>query len=142
MTREEKKKEKLKKEKTFISSIKGVPIDSKTKDKYRTTQQWKDLKKELKKERKVDAFTGRPLTKTWNCHHRSTDSSEYTSTNKAMYLTLNNQQHSLYHIIYEEMRKNPKYLDLIKKQVLKDLKMNNWESFVYKKPKKNGGETK
>lgn len=135
MTRKELKEKKIKAEKEFIKSIKGREINSELKNKYRTTTQWKELKREIKEERKVDDLTGRPLTKTWNCHHRCTDSRKYTDTKKSQYMALNNQQHSLYHIVYEEMRKNPKYLDKLKKEVLKDLKRNNWESFVYKKKK-------
>lgn len=133
MTREEIKKKKEKEEREFINSIKGVLIDGKTKDRFRTTDAWKKFRNAVKSERLVDELTGRKLTKTWNCHHRRTDGRYYTDLKKASFRAFNNQMHKLFHIVYEEMRKNPKFLDNLKRMVLKDLKLNNYESFVYKK---------
>ena len=141
MTREELKKQKEKEEKKFIKSIVGREITGKEKDKFRTTDAWKTFRNQIKKERQVDELTGRKLTKTWNCHHRRTDSRLYTKLNKSSFLALNNQQHKLYHIVYEEMRKDPTYLDRLKKFILKDLNANNWESFVYKKNSKKTTES-
>lgn len=133
MTREERKKIKEKEERNFIKTIKGKVITSVLKSKFRATSVWLNFRTALKNERKVDELTGRKLTKTWNCHHRRTDSRLYTDLNKKYFMCLNNQMHDYYHITYEEMRKNPKFLDKVKREVLKDLKRNNWQSFIYKK---------
>ena len=133
MTREEKKKQKRKEEEDFVKSLFGKRLTSVLKNKFRETFIWKDFRNGLKQKRKVDFFTGRKLTKTWNCHHRRTDSRLYTDLNEDYYLALNNQMHSLYHICYEEMRKDPKFLRRIEEQILIDLKLNDNESFIHKK---------
>jgi hypothetical protein len=133
MTREEKRKEKERIEKEFIDSLKNKNITSEQKAKFRTTSFWKNFRNALKAKMKFDFLTGRKLTKTWNCHHRRTDSKLYTVLDEKNFMCLNNQMHDWWHITYEEMRKNPKFLDRVKIEVLKDLNENNWESFIYKK---------
>jgi len=135
MTREEKRKEKEKEELKFIKSIKGKEINSSLKSKFRLTSIWKNFRRALKEKRKVDELTGRKLTKTWNCHHRRSDSKLYTNLKESDFMCLNNQMHDFYHICYEEMRKDIKFLDRVKKEIVKDLKKNNFQSFVYKKQK-------
>lgn len=132
MTREEMRRKKRLEELKFIRSISGISIDGKVKDKFRTTSIWKEFRNTIKKERAVDELTGRKLTKTWNCHHRLTDSCFYTKLKRSNFRAFNNQMHKLYHIVYEEMRKNPDFLDKLKKMVMKDLNDNKWASFVYK----------
>lgn len=133
MTRQERKLENRKKILSYIESLKGKILTQKDKSKFRTTFVWNDFRDSMKKKYKVDALTGRKLTKTWNCHHRRSDSKLYTDLNEKYFLCLNNQQHDLYHIVYEEMLKNPDYLDNMKKLILEDIKTNKGESFIYKK---------
>ena len=125
MTRKEQKEEKLKRELEFINSIKGQYIDGKTKNEYRKTSIWKDFRKSLKDKRKVDAITGRKLTKTWNNHHVRFDSRLYTDLDEEYFMCLNNQMHDLVHICVSETIKNPKFLDKLKEVVEWHIKVNN-----------------
>ena len=124
MTREEKRKQKLKEEKEFIESIKGEIITGKEKGKFRLTSVWKKFREKLKDERKVDALTGRKLTKTWNLHHVRFDSKLYTDLNEKYFLTLNNQIHDLLHICISETIKNPDFMKILTKEVNRHIKIN------------------
>lgn len=125
MTREEQKKEKLKKEKQFIESVKGKALNQQEKSKFRETTVWKDFRKELKEKRKVDAITGRKLTKTWNCHHERFDSRLYTDLNDNYFLCLNNQMHDLLHVCVSETIKNPQFMKRLSEIVDYHIRLNN-----------------
>lgn len=133
MTKEERKKEKRKKELEFVKSLFGKRLTSVLKNKFRSTYIWKDFRNEIKKKRKVDALTGRKLTKTWNLHHIRTDSKLYTDLDEKFYLAMNSQQHTVWHVIYEETRKNPQYIRILEESIMEALKLNNYESFIHKK---------
>ena len=68
MTREEQKKEKLKKEQEFIESIKGKALNQQEKSKFRETTVWKDFRNPFKGE--VDPITLRKLPKRFALHQR------------------------------------------------------------------------
>ena len=125
MTRSEQKYLKECKEKQFIESIKGQKIDGKTKAEFRKTSVWKEFRNKLFKERKVDALTGRKLTKTWNCHHERFDPTLYTDLNEEFFLTLNTQIHDWLHIAISETIKNPKFMDIAKEFVERHIQLNN-----------------
>ena len=125
MTRQQQKEEKLRKEKEFIDSIKGKHIDGKIKELFRRTLYWNGFRKDLNEKRKVDALTGRKLTKTWNCHHMRFNSKFYTDLDEEYFLCLNNQMHDFLHIAVSETIKNPKFLDKLKELVELHIKINN-----------------
>ena len=124
MTRAEQKKEKLKKEQEFIQSCKGKYLNQQEKSKFRETTFWKEFRKGLKEKRKVDAITGRKLTKTWNCHHERFDPALYTDLNEEFFLTLNNQMHDWLHIAVSETIKNPNFMNKAKELVELHIKLN------------------
>ena len=125
MTRSEQKYLKECKEKQFIESIKGKKIDGKTKAEFRKTSVWKEFRNKLFKERKVDALTGRKLTKTWNCHHERFDPTLYTDLNEEFFLTLNTQMHDWLHVAISETIKNPKFMDIAKEFIEKHIQLND-----------------
>lgn len=125
MTRAERKEEKLRKEREFVDSIRGKHIDGKIKDLFRRTSIWNNFRRDLKNERKVDALTGRKLTKTWNNHHVRFDSKLYTDLDKEFFLCLNNQMHDFLHIAISETIKNPGFLDRLRELVEWHIKVNN-----------------
>ena len=125
MTRQEQREEKLRKEQEFINSIKGKHINGKIKDLFRRTSVWNNFRKDLKAERKVDALTGRKLTKTWNNHHVRFDSKLYTDLDKEFFLCLNNQMHDFLHIAISETIKNPEFLDRLRELVEWHIKIND-----------------
>lgn len=125
MTREEKRYIKECKEKQFIESIKGQKIDGKTKAEFRKTNIWKNFRKRLFEERKVDALTGRKLNKTANCHHERFDSTLYSDLDENYFLMLNTQMHDWLHIAISETIKNPKFMDIAKELVEKHIQLND-----------------
>ena len=125
MTRAEQKKEKLKKEQEFIKSCKGKYLNQQEKSKFRETTFWKEFRKGLKEKRKVDAITGRKLTKTWNCHHERFDSRLYTDLNDDYFLCLNNQMHDLLHVCVSETIKNPQFMKRLSEVVYYHIRLNN-----------------
>lgn len=124
MTREQLKQEKLKKEKEFLKSIEGKYLNQQEKSKFRETSVWKEFRKNLKEKRKVDAITGRKLTKTWNCHHERFDPSLYTNLQERYFLCLNNQMHDLLHVCVSETIKNPKFMKKLTDMVNFHIKLN------------------
>ena len=125
MTRAEQKELKLKKEQEFIQSCKGKALNQQEKSKFRETTIWKEFRKELKEKRKVDAITGRKLTKTWNCHHERFDSRFYTDLNDDYFLCLNNQMHDLLHVCVSETIKNPQFMIRLSEIVDYHIRLNN-----------------
>lgn len=125
MTREEKRYIKECKEKQFIESIKGQKIDGKTKAEFRKTNIWKNFRKRLFEERKVDALTGRKLNKTANCHHERFDPTLYSDLDENYFLMLNTQMHDWLHIAISETIKNPKFMDIAKELVEKHIQLND-----------------
>lgn len=140
MTREEKKKEKLEKEKQFIESLKGKYLNKLLKDSFRETTVWKGFrnsfyikeKKKLKngKEKLVintDYFTGNKLTKRFNLHHLNLDSHFYTELNKEDFIPLNPQSHDCLHWFYTQCCKDDKFEDRFLRIVHKMLSMNEFK---------------
>lgn len=125
MTKEERKYLKDLEEKRFVESIKGQKIDGKTKGKFRLTKIWKEFRKRLFEERKVDALTGRKLNKTANCHHERFDPTLYTDLNEDYFLMLNTQMHDWLHIAISETIKNPKFMDIAKEFVEMHIQLND-----------------
>lgn len=124
MTRKEQREEKLRKEKEFIDSIKGIFIDGKIKDLFRRTTVWNSFRKGLKEERKTDFLTGRKLTKTWNCHHMRFDSRLYTDLDKKFFRCYNNQIHELVHTCISETIKNPEFMKKLTDEVNLHIEIN------------------
>ena len=139
MTRQERKEEKLKKERAFIDSIKGMVIDGKIKELFRRTSIWTDFRKRLKAERKVDFLTGRKLTKTWNCHHMRFDPREYTDLDERYFRCYNNQIHDLVHLCVSETIKNPDFMKKLMEEVKYHIALNDGKDIKdYIKEVKNG----
>ena len=124
MTRAEARKQKIRDEETLIASMKGMPVDSKTKGEFRKTSMWKEFRNRLKKERKVDAITGRKLTKTWNLHHMRFDPRKYTDLEEEYFMCLNNQMHDLLHVCVSETIKDPAFMERLNRVVKEHIKLN------------------
>ncbi len=124
MTRKEIHERKLQREQELISSLKGKKITGKEKDLFRTTSVWKEFRNRLKAERKVDALTGRKLTKTWRCHHERFDSRLYLDLDERYFLCLNNQMHDVVHICVSETIKDPEFMNRLSEIVQFHIKIN------------------
>lgn len=140
MTREEKKAEKLEKEKQFVESLKGKYLTSKLKELFRETSIWKCFRstfyfsgeKELKNGKKkkiinVDYFTGNKLTKRFNLHHMDLNSEHYTNLIRENFIPLNPQSHDALHWFYTQCCKDEHFEDRFLKVVHKMLSMNNFK---------------
>lgn len=124
MTRKEIHEEKIRKENELISSLKDKMITGKEKDLFRKTSVWKEFRNRLKAERKVDALTGRKLTKTWNCHHERFDPALYLDLDEQYFLCLNNQMHDVVHICVSETIKDPEFMNRLSEIVQFHIKIN------------------
>lgn len=73
---------------------------SKEKSKFRSTTVWKSFRNKLKKERKVDFITQKPLRKGFQVHHCDLNEEHYKNLNPDNFITLNKTFHSVIHEIY------------------------------------------
>lgn len=132
MTREEKKKEKLKLENEFIQSIKGKYLNKLLKDEFRKTQFWLNFRKSFyilgikilkngkaKEIINIDYFTGSKLAKRFNLHHLNLDSHFYTELERENFIPLNQQSHDCLHWFYTQTCKDKdfekRFLEIIHK---------------------------
>lgn len=113
MTREEQKKEKLKKEQEFIESIKGKALNQQEKSKFRETTVWKDFRNPFKGE--VDPITLKKLPKRFNLHHMCLNPSEYIILKKDRFVPLNGTTHDIVHYLYGYYRKDKDVLKRLKR---------------------------
>ena len=140
MTREEKKKEKLEKEKQFIESLKGKYLDKETKDLFRETTIWKFFRmsfyfsgeKTLKngKKKKVintDYFTRNKLSNRFNLHHLNLDSHFYTDLDSENFIPLNPQSHDCLHWFYTQSIKDKDFEKRFLEIIHKMQKLNNYK---------------
>lgn len=70
------------------------------KNKFRTHKVWIEFRKSLKKERKIDFITGKPLSKTWNCHHCDFHEENYENLDPENFECLNNLSHDVVHYCF------------------------------------------
>jgi len=70
----------------------------KQKTKFRGSSKWKKFRQRLKKERKVDALTLKPLYPRFNLHHMDLNEDHYEDiTDESRFLCLNQQSHEFLH---------------------------------------------
>ena len=73
---------------------------SKEKAKFRATSVWKKFRELLKKERKVDFITKKPLRKVFQVHHCDLNENHYKDLNPLNFITVNKNSHKIIHEIY------------------------------------------
>ena len=73
---------------------------SKEKAKFRATSIWKKFRELLKKERKVDFITKKPLRKGFQVHHCDLNENHYKDLNPLNFITVNKNSHKIIHEIY------------------------------------------
>lgn len=72
----------------------------KEKTKFRQTAAWKNFRQQLKKERKVDFITGKPLYSGFQVHHCDLNPEHYKNLTPDNFVTLNKMFHEIIHEIY------------------------------------------
>ena len=73
---------------------------SKEKAKFRATSVWKKFRELLKKERKVDFITKKPLREGFQVHHCDLNENHYKDLNPLNFITVNRNSHKIIHEIY------------------------------------------
>ena len=132
MTRAEQKKEKLKKEKEFIESIKGKALNQQEKAKFRETTVWKDFRNPFKGE--VDPITLRKLPKRFALHHLCLNPREYMVLIKSRFRPHNSKMHEILHYLYGYYRKDRDILKRLKKELDLMVELNDGKDICdYKK---------
>lgn len=86
-------------------------MTQKEKTKFRSSSKWKDFRKRLGKERKLDEITKKPLLKGWSLHHLN--EKNYADLNPNNFTCLNSFTHKVVHWLerydnYEEVLDNLK----------------------------------
>lgn len=73
----------------------------KMKTTFRSSAKWKKFRSWIKKERRVDAVTGKPLLKGFNVHHCDLNEQHYTDiSNPDNFECLNRTSHKVIHWLY------------------------------------------
>jgi len=132
VTREEQKKEKLKKEQDFIKSIKGKYVNQSEKSKFRETTVWKEFRKKFVG--KQDPITLKKLPKRFNLHHMNLCPLDYTELKMDSFVPLNGTTHDLVHYLYGYYRKDKNVLKRLKTVLDKMVEINDGKDICdYKK---------
>lgn len=79
---------------------KELTDEQKAKRKFRDSAVWKKFRIRLKKERKVDFITGKPLYSGFQVHHCDLNPEHYKDLIPDNYITLNRTFHRVIHEIY------------------------------------------
>ena len=92
-------------------------MNTKDRQKFRSTKRWKEFRKQLMDKQRKDGITGNPLTPTANCHHCLLDYERYTELDEENFVMLNKESHDAVHFFFlkskpREWRK--RVLNLIK----------------------------
>lgn len=74
--------------------------ESKAKAKFRRTAKWKNFRKMLKKKRKVDFVTQKPLLKGFQVHHANMQLGMYNVLDEDEYYTLSKTSHEVVHWLF------------------------------------------
>ena len=136
MTRLERQKQKIEKEKKLINSLKGKFLTSTEKSLFRKTSVWINFRKDCNTG--VDAITLKKLPKRWELHHLDLSGLRYMNLNKKHFACLGNRNHELVHVLYEYYRKDKDILKRLKKLLDLMVKINNGKNINdYKKEEKN-----
>jgi len=123
MTREELKKEKLRKEKEFLKSIEGKYLNQQEKSKFRETSVWKEFRKKFIG--KEDPVTLKKLTKKFNLHHLSLSPKEYQNLKMNRFVPLGSQCHDVVHWLYGYYRKDRNIIKRLKSLLDRMIQIND-----------------
>lgn len=100
----------------MITKISKKSTAQKEKSKFRRSAKWLKFRAYLKKARKVDAITNKPLYKGWTLHHCDLNQSNYTNiSNENNFECLNKQSHDVVHFFarHDDWRDMIKRLEVI-----------------------------
>lgn len=70
------------------------------KEKVRRSKEWKEFRKKMIANQKIDPITGKKLTSGCNCHHLDLNSNHYSDLKEENFVVLNRQSHELIHVIF------------------------------------------
>lgn len=123
MTRAERKKAKEDTDKVFMDSLKGKPLSSKEKEKFRSTSIWKNFKKSFTD--LIDPISLKRLPKRWQLHHMDLNPCNYTELRKKDFVPLNGTTHAMVHYLYGIYRHDKGVLKRLKRILDVMIKLND-----------------
>lgn len=97
-----------------MGKAKNKTEESKYKSKIRARVSWKNFRERLKKERKIDALTQKPLNKGYECHHCDLNVAHYEIFTDENFELLNTKSHDVVHFLYGYYVKDAAILDRLK----------------------------
>lgn len=86
--------------KNMYGNKKELTKEQKEKAKFRQTAAWKSFRQQLKKDRKVDFVTGKPLRAGFQVHHCDLNPEHYKNLDPNNYILFNRTFHEVVHEIY------------------------------------------
>lgn len=87
------------------SKSKKTKTDSEKRAEFRQTQEWKDFRKALREEQKIDPVTQSKLTPTANCHHIDQRIENYSNLDPERFVMLNKKTHTVIHFLFTYYKK-------------------------------------
>lgn len=85
--------------KNMYDKKKKTPLQ-KEKAKFRDSAVWKNFRQQLKKDRKVDFVTGKPLYAGFQCHHADLNPEHYKNLIPDNYFLLSRTSHEVVHWLH------------------------------------------
>lgn len=70
------------------------------KSKVRRSKEWKEFRKRLISEQKIDPITKKKLTTGCNCHHLDLNVNHYSDLKEEKFVILNRQTHEVVHYFF------------------------------------------
>lgn len=77
-----------------------MTAEARAKSNFRKTSKWKNFRKRLKKERRVDEVTQKPLYKGFEVHHCDMSPEHYTTLNPINFVACNKKTHEVIHWLF------------------------------------------
>lgn len=84
----------------MVYKSKKQTAESKAKSKFRQSSKWKRFRASIKKTRKVDFVTEKPLLKGWQLHHANMQLGMYSNLNPENFYALNKTTHEIVHFLF------------------------------------------
>lgn len=101
---------------------------SKEKSKFRNTKAWKEFRKQMKENQKIDYLTLSKLTSKYELHHclLTDDIEQYKDLDVTKFICLNNMSHSMVHFFYNQMQKDEHFIERLLRvyNIMKSLNKN------------------
>lgn len=100
-------------------------VDQTAKTKFRRSPEWKKLRNQVKEEQKFDPITGKPLSTTYNLHHRNCNPDRYFDiSDREKFIGVNSTTHDVLHYFWGDSRYRKDWRTMVMKLIHELKKMD------------------